>query len=146
MLHIQYVLKVCFLPVQCRLPAPEPQQRAACTDTYTWSWTTSPLTGTAPILSCNPAPNTQWQRYYHQSTVIHVCAWTQIVQLHIPASTSPLPFIHSFIHSFFIVPAAHLQSVAVVCSWHDDSFIIEENVRVSFQADGWGRVHLLSLP
>lgn len=62
-------------------------------------------------------------------------------------SHSPTQFIlSSSLSPSLFPPPAHLQSVAVVCSWHNDFFIVEENVRVSFQADSWGCVHLLSLP
>lgn len=40
----------------------------------------------------------------------------------------------------------HLQSVAIICSWHYDFLMIKQNVRISLQADGWGCVNLLGLP
>lgn len=49
---------IFFLPVRCHLPGPEPQQGAVCTNMYTGSWMTSPLTGKGQTPSCRYAPDT----------------------------------------------------------------------------------------
>lgn len=95
---------MCFLPVRCHLPGPGPQRRAVCTYTYTGSWTTSPPTGTASILSCHHAPDTHTHIVLYDSliqphhTCLHLNSHSKKTNTH-SCFNQPNAF-YSFIYSF----------------------------------------------
>lgn len=141
---IYYVLQQCKnlfnLPAQYHLLAPGQQQRAADRYRYTGSWMTSPLTGTAPILFYHHAPKTHTRIFIYLFFLNHCTNQQKYYSFtFLPQKNS----MHFDISTFL---TTHLQSVAIICSWHYDFLMIKQNVRISLQADGWGCVNLLGLP
>lgn len=121
----------CFLPAQLHPLGQWPPWEAVCISLCTGSWMDSLLTERAWTLFCPHAPK--------KENVSHIYTYLLLVaHKYFPLAQC--------LWSIPSNPLAHLQPVAVVWSGHNDFFIIEENIGVSFKADGWGGVNFLSLP